>query len=40
MEKGEYLPMNENSRQTLSQFFKEHNDELFELIGKKFDWDD
>ena len=39
MEKGEYSPMDEEIRQKLRGFFKNHNNELFELIGKKFDWE-
>jgi len=39
MEKGEYSPMNEKTRQRLREFFKKHNMELFKLIGNKFDWD-
>lgn len=39
MEKGDYLPMKVNTRKILLDFFREHNEELFELIGKKFEWD-
>ena len=39
MEKGEYSPMNEKTRQKLREFFKKHNMELFKLIGEKFEWD-
>jgi len=39
MEKGEYSPMNEKTRQELSKFFKNHNMNLFELIEKKFEWE-
>ena len=36
--KGEYLPMKNTTRQILSDFYKEHNEELFKLIGKRFEW--
>jgi len=39
MEKGNYLPIDIKIRQKLIEFFKPHNDELFELIEKKFNWD-
>lgn len=39
MQKGHYPPMNTNIRNVLLDFFKPHNDELFSLIGEKFDWD-
>jgi len=38
MEKGEYSPMSKETRQELYEFFKKYNTELFELIGKKFEW--
>ena len=38
MQKGKYSPMNDKTRNKLREFFEEYNTELFELIGKKFDW--
>ena len=40
MQKGEYTPMNKKVHKELGDFFKKHNEELFDLIGKRFDWDD
>ena len=31
--------MNETTKQRLSDFYKPHNERLFELIGKKLEWD-
>jgi hypothetical protein len=39
MEKGDYLPMNYNTRDLLLDFYKKHNEELFKLINKRFDWE-
>lgn len=36
--KGEYEPMKETARKMLIEFYKKHNEDLFKLIGKKFDW--
>jgi hypothetical protein len=35
---GSYAPMDEGVRERLSQRFRPHNEELFELIGERFDW--
>ena len=37
-QKGEYSPMSEETRKKLRGFFDKYNTELFELVGKKFDW--
>ena len=34
-----YPPMKEKDRKKLNNFFKNYNDELFELLGIKFKWD-
>jgi len=39
MEKGEYLSMNDNTRNLLLDFYKIHNEELFKLINKRFEWE-
>ena len=39
MEKGDYSPMKKELRNYLSDFYKEHNEKLFKLIGKEFEWD-
>ena len=39
MQKGEYPPMNKEIRQELIKFFREYNMNLFELIGKNFEWE-
>ena len=31
--------MNEKTRNELIEFFKPHNERLFKMINKKFDWD-
>jgi hypothetical protein len=36
---GNYLEMNPKTRQTLVEYFKQHNEKLYSLIGKRFDWD-
>ena len=38
MQKGEYSSMTQTSRKKLGDFYQKHNNELYELIGKKFDW--
>ena len=38
MQKGEYSPMSEKTRKKLREFFDTYNTELFELVGKRFDW--
>ena len=39
MEKGKYLPMKDDTRDLLLDFYKIHNEKLFKLINKKFDWE-
>jgi len=34
-----YLPMKNETRKLLVDYFKPHNKELFEFLGKKFEWD-
>jgi len=34
-----YLKMNQNTRDKLIEFFKPHNDQLYNMIEKKFQWD-
>ena len=34
-----YEPMKKQTREILIQFFKKYNNELYELIDRKFDWD-
>tara|TARA_Y100000310_G_scaffold327978_1_gene395253 strand:+ start:5155 stop:5997 length:843 start_codon:yes stop_codon:yes gene_type:complete len=36
--KGNYLPMQKDIRNKLSNYFKPYNEELFELIDQRFDW--
>jgi len=36
--KGEYPPMNDETRKQLSDFFKQPNEELYELIGENYGW--
>jgi len=33
-----YVPMNPKTRKLLLEFFKPHNERLFEFVGKKFEW--
>ncbi len=40
MEKGNYTPMDKKIRNILANFYKPHNEKLFELIEQKFEWDD
>ena len=37
--KGLYSPMKESTRDMLIDYFKPHNEKLYSLINKKFDWD-
>ena len=37
--KRNYNPMKEETRNFLIDYFKPHNQNLYELINKKFDWD-
>ena len=37
--KGRYPPMNRLIREQLVDFFKPYNEELYRLIGRKFNWD-
>ena len=37
---GNYLPMNNQTKIKLASFFKPYNDELYELIDQKFDWNE
>ena len=34
-----YSPMKTETRNELIEFFKPHNERLFKMINKKFDWD-
>jgi hypothetical protein len=36
---GDYTPLDSDLRQKLINFFKPHNEELFNIINQKFDWD-
>ena len=38
MEKGSYPPMKSETRNLLLDYFRSHNQELFELINMEFDW--
>jgi hypothetical protein len=35
---GSYSQMGEDTRRSLAEHFSPHNEELFNLIGKQFDW--
>ena len=37
--KGTYPPMNEKTRDFLIDYYKPHNEKLYNLIEEKFDWD-
>tara|TARA_B110000014_G_scaffold251957_1_gene229761 strand:- start:246 stop:1127 length:882 start_codon:yes stop_codon:yes gene_type:complete len=37
--KGKYPSMNEKTRDFLIDYYKPHNEKLYNLIGRKFDWD-
>ena len=39
MEKGSYSQMKSETRSLLLDYFRPHNNELFKLINKKFDWE-
>jgi hypothetical protein len=32
--------LEKHTREKLQHYFKPHNDKLYELLGKRFDWDD
>ena len=36
---GKYKMMNENTRKFLIEYFKPHNEKLFKLLQRSFDWD-
>ncbi len=36
--KGDYKPIKKETHQKLLEFFKPHNEELFSILGKTFDW--
>ena len=38
MEKGNYIPMKDETRKLLLDYFRQYNYELFELINSEFDW--
>ena len=38
--KIKYSKMNDSTRELLTDFFKPHNEKLFGLLGKKFNWND
>ena len=35
-----YPEMKSKTRKLLQDFFRPHNEKLFEMIGKRFDWND
>ena len=37
--KREYSPMKKETRDFLIEFYKPHNEKLYKLINRKFDWD-
>ena len=37
---GKYKNMNETTKKILTDFYKPYNEKLFELIGKRLEWDD
>ena len=39
MNVGEYKTMNPSTRKTLVEYFKPHNEQLYKLLNKNFDWD-
>ena len=39
MEKGNYPQMKSETRSLLLDYFRSHNNELFKLVNKKFDWE-
>jgi hypothetical protein len=40
MQKGNYVKMNSKSREMLLDFFRPYNEELFQIINTRFDWND
>jgi len=36
---GTYIPMDPKTRGRLMDFYREHNERLYELLGTEFDWD-
>ena len=36
---GEYEKMNEETRKLLVEYYKPHNERLYKLLGRRFDWD-
>ena len=36
---GEYKKLDKSTRQFLIDYYRSHNERLFKLLGKKFDWD-
>ena len=40
MEKGNYSSMNKEVRDKLANYYKDHNEKFFNLIGKTFQWTD
>jgi len=36
---AKYPPMNPDTRKTLVEYFKPHNEKLYSLLGRRFDWD-
>lgn len=39
MNKGSYSPMNPATRQRLIDYFRPHNQRLYEMVGRDFGWD-
>ena len=37
--KRKYSPMKKETRDLLIEFYKPHNEELYKLVNRKFDWD-
>jgi len=36
---AKYPPMNQDTRKMLVDYFRPHNEKLYSLLGRKFDWD-
>ena len=36
---AKYPPMNPDTRKTLVEYFRSHNEKLYSLLGRKFNWD-
>ena len=36
---GDYVPMNPATRSLLGEFFKPFNENLYSLLGERFDWE-